>query len=137
MVSVPAQTRPHVDAVVLLLRQLGTSVHVAQAPADPHRHVPFVVVWPDGGAVTPGSLADHLSDLVLDFQTTSVGATAEQALWMHDRVARALWAATPAVPGRTAQPIHATEPPMPAQRDDSLATPLIYVTARWRSRTTP
>ena len=137
MVSVPAETRTHVDAVATLLRQGGLDVYVADPPRVPHDAVPFVVVWPDAGTVTAGSVGDHLSDLFVDFQTTSVGATAEQALWVHDKAARVLWGARPEVPGRYTLPIFAPESPQPVRRDDDLAVPLMFVAARWRLHTTP
>ena len=136
MVSTPALARTHVDAVVTLLRTGGVKTYLSEAPAEPHTQAPFVVLWPDPGAVAAGSLGDWLSDLVVTVQTTSVVGTAEQALWLADKVARLLWAATPTIPGRTTLPVRGVDT-QPVQRDDSLAVPLFYAVAVWRLHTTP
>lgn len=129
-------TRTAVDAVAALLEAASVAVYEGGASGDAAR--PYVALYPSGGmsGTDTGTLGDVYRDLVVEFQTTSVGDTVEQALWMHDKAALTLAGATPTVAGRTAHPIYLDETPQPVRRDDAPAQPLFYVTARWVFRTT-
>ncbi len=138
--TAPASTRLHADAIVATLTAAGLAAHLGEAqpsgglPAVP----PYVVVHVSGGMTggMTGTMGDPYRDLEVAFQTTAVGTTAEQALWMHDKTITALLGATPAVSGRSSQPIWLDEPPQPVRRDDAeAAEPLFYAVARWMFRT--
>lgn len=129
-------TRTAVDAILATLAAAGVTAYPGAPTGDTAR--PYLSVWPSGGMSGggTGTLGDIYRDLVVEFQTTSVGDTVEQALWMHDKAALALAGATPTVSGRTAHPIYLDEAPQPVRRDDAPAQPLFLVTARWVFRTT-
>lgn len=141
MVSVPAASLPHAQAVITALTSASLTAYLSNATPDvnglpPAR--PYVTVHPSAGwtAGLTGTIGDRFKDLEFSFQTTAVGDTPEQALNIHDRVLVALAGATPAVAGRNVQPIWLEEAPQPVQRDDTPAVPLYYGVARWMFRTT-
>ena len=81
--------RTHVDAVIARLEsETGRSCGNAQAPetATP----PFMVLYPLPSAERDGSLKNYDELQTWTFQITSVGATAEQCMWMADEARQAL-----------------------------------------------
>jgi hypothetical protein len=132
MISIPADTLPQVRAIVTALQQAGLTTHLSDSSGSVA--APFVVVHPSPGTPS-GSLGDRFQDLTVDFQTTSVGETAEQALSVHDDTMRALFGATPPVAGRIAHPVWLSESPQTVRRDDTAAAPMFYAVARWSFRT--
>lgn len=134
--TAPAPTRTHADAVVATLTAASLTAYLSQASRSgeepPAR--PYVVVHPTPGTYD-GTLGDRYKDLLMAFQTTAVGDSPEQALWIHDATVTALLDATPTVSGRVSHPIWLEESPEPVRRDDTLAEPLFYATARWVFRT--
>jgi hypothetical protein len=141
VVSAPAASLPHAQAVITALTAASLTAYLSEATPDVNGLPPvppYVTVHPSAGFTGSGlgTLGDRFKDLEFSFQTTAVGDTAEQALNIHDRVLVALAGATPAVAGRNVQPIWLEEPPQPIQRDDTPAVPLFYGVARWMFRTT-
>lgn len=135
--TTPAATQPMVAAVQTALAAVVTT-YVGEATttatgALPAR--PYVVVHPSPGFHS-GTLGDRHKDLTVDFQTTAVGDTPEQAMAAHDKAMLALLGAEPAVSGRVSHAIWMDESPQPLRRDDTAAQPLFYTVARWRFRTT-
>lgn len=94
---------------------------------------PFAVFYFDSGRKSPFErtlLNDAPRDL--RYQTTSVGATPDQARWVADKVGAALYGGVPSVSGRLVWPV-IEESSQPIRRDDeSLATYL--ATAQWLTR---
>lgn len=129
-----ASSRAHADAVVAMLNAAGVAAYLSEASAG-HPET-YVVVHPSPGFPT-GSIGDRFAELLLRFQTTSVGVGPAQAQWMHDKVAAALTAGLPVLAGRTVHPIWMDEEPQPVRRDDALAEPLFYAVARWVLHTSP
>jgi hypothetical protein len=126
--------RLHVDAIVALLAASNLAAYVGEAPDD--LSTPYVVLYPTPGFPVAESLKAPNSDIVVDFQLTCVGKTAEQALWLHDQARAAVDHVTPTVSGRTCWPIYADELPQPIRRDDQVNPPLFVAISRWSLRST-
>lgn len=97
----------------------------------------YVVVWPQPG--TPeGTLADSQRDLLYTFQTTAVGATAQQAEVIADLARARLLARPPTVTvtGRVVQPLWQILD-RPVERDDDLNPAEFYVVTQYQMRTEP
>lgn len=109
---------------------------LSQGPTPPTGRT--VVVHPDGGS-HDGPLGNPDRDLRVEFQTTSIGDTAEQALWTHDQVAARLWRTVLTVDAQTStHPIYAVlGSEQPVRRDDQLARPVFYVTCSWVAHARP
>jgi len=114
----------------------NVAAYLSQGPTPPVGKT--VIVHPDAGQ-HDGPLGNPDRDLRVEFQTTCIGTTAEQALWVHDQVATRLWRSAVTLDGSTdTLPIWAipgTE--QPVRRDDNLATPLFYVTCSWLAHARP
>lgn len=123
-----ASSRAHADAVVAQLNAAGVVAYLSEAAAG-HPET-YVVVHPSPG-FPAGTIGDRFAELLMRFQTTSVGAGPAQAQWTHDKVAAALTSGLPVLAGRTVHPIWMDEEPQPVRRDDTLANPLFYAVARW------
>jgi hypothetical protein len=106
--------------------------YLGEAPSNPT--YPLVVVFPAPGR-TQGVLSDRLRDLVVDFQTTTVGTTAEQAIDLNDAIHSALDGVAPTVAGRVSYPIYQESQPQPVRRDDTLLDPRFYAVTLWRFQT--
>lgn len=131
--SSPPDSLPHVDAVTSALRDVDLVVSLGVAPEG--AVAPYCVLYPDPGQSVPGSLADPVSDFSGLLQVTCVGATAEQALSVSDRVRRAL-SVPLVVAGRTGwRPQDLGGPPV--QRDDDASPPYYYAPVQFRLRSTP
>lgn len=128
-------TREHVNAVVALLEATHITTAVSEAPAA--AEPPFVVVHPSAGLEVAENLKSPVGDLVVDFQLTCVGESAEQALWCSDKARAAINRVIPTVSGRVCWPIWADEQPQPVRRDDAVNPPLFVATSRWSLRSTP
>jgi len=124
--------RLHADAVAALLTAVNLPTTIGEAADD--TATPFCVLYPNAGLEIPTSLGLPIGDIIMDFQTTCVGATAEQALWAADKARTALNRVIPVVAGRTCWPIYADEPPQPVRRDDTINPPLFVAIARWSLR---
>jgi hypothetical protein len=132
-VTVPADSRPHVDAVLALLADAGLAVYDAEAPAAPP--VKYAVVYADPG--TPGgALGDRHRHLLIEFQVTAVGRSRVQAAWVADKARAALLTGTPTVAGRVVQPLWQVGSPPPVQRDDDVQPPVYYQPISYQMRST-
>ena len=127
---VAVQITSHLDGIT------NVAAYLSQGPTPPVGRT--VIVHPDAGQ-HDGPLGNPDRDLRLEFQTTSIGVTAEQSLWVHDQVAAQLWRQTITIDGSTATlPVHAIPgSEQPVRRDDALASPLFYVTCSWIAHARP
>jgi hypothetical protein len=130
-VTAPA-VLPHVDAVQAALVGAGLAVGLGGAPVPAVSK--YVALYPDPGQSVSESLADRRTDVMLMVQATCVGPTAEQALWVADKVRSAL-AGVLTVDGRVAwRPEELGGPPV--SRDDDVTPPLFYVPIQFQIRST-
>lgn len=108
----------------------GVTAYLSEGPTPPTGRT--VVIHPDGGR-HEGPLGDPDRDLRVEFQTTSIGTSPEQALWTHDQVSARLWRTELILEGtETTLPIHGVDgSEQPVRRDDDLAEPIYYVTQSW------
>ena len=128
-----APTRPHVAALTAALTGAGLTV----LPGGQGTPVPpCVVLWPTPGE-PDGSSLGSLDDLLeVEVTTVACGTTTDQALWVSDKVTAALHRAALTVAGRIVDPVLLVDA-APAQRDDSLATPIQSAATRWRITSRP
>jgi hypothetical protein len=131
------QILPHLDAVKTALEAAGLTVYVGGAPASSAWTPPdkFAVLYPDPGVAVRESLADERTEFDSTMQITCVGGDVDRALWVADRVRRAL-AAPLAVAGRRCWPARDLGGP-PVARDDDVSPPLYYVPVQYRICSTP
>lgn len=129
-------TRLIAAAVVTLIDgDAAITAYLSQGPQPPTGKT--VVVHPLAGE-PDGVLGDPGKDLLVQFQTTAIGTTAEQALWTHDTAAARLWRATVSGTGWSTLPIRDVPgSQQPVYRDDTLATPLFTVTCTWLASAQP
>ena len=107
----------------------GIEAFLSQGPTPPRGRT--VVIHPDPGQ-REGPLGNPDRDLRVEFQTTSIGETPEQALWTHDQVSGALTRAEIALEDATALPVYPVEgSEQPVTRDEFLAEPTFLVTQSW------
>ena len=93
---------------------------------------PCVVWWPEPAWPTSTSLRP--SDSVdVSWTTVAVGETADQVLWVTDRVKHVLHRAVVSVAGRATHPIR-LEHVGPVQRDDDMNPPALHAAQRWTLR---
>lgn len=95
----------------------------------------YAVLYVSAGRNAAASLTGDRTTLSVPFQVTSVGPTAERALWVADRVREAL-APRLTVDGRSAWRVEEVGGP-PVQRDDDVTPPLYYVPVQYRLQTIP
>lgn len=113
----------------------GISAYLSEGPKPPAGKT--VVVHPSTGQFE-GSLGDPWRDRCLEFQTTSIGVSPEQALWVHDQVTAALLRAVLTGTGFTTLPIHVVAgSEQPVRRDDQLAEPIFIATCSWEATAQP
>lgn len=134
---VPA-TWPHVQALRTALAGIdpAPAVYVGGAPPAP-AVLPdrYLVLYPDPGQALSESLADERTDWSGMVQITCVARIPDAAVWLADRVRRAL-AVPLTVAGRAAwRPEELGGPPL--QRDDDETPPLFYLPVQYRLRSTP
>lgn len=125
-------TRPHVAGITGLLTAAGLTV-VPGGQGD--LVMPCVVLWPEPGR-PHGSLGDPLSMLTSEVTTVACGSTADQAMWVADKVTATLAGVRPTVAGRTVHPLILVDT-SPVQRDDDLAAGIWFASIRWRLVTSP
>lgn len=140
MTTVPLAL-PHRNALLAALQPLAVrptgpiAIGEGGAPAPAPKSGLYAVLYVGQGRRSPGSLADDRTTLSLPFQVTSVGPTAEQALWVADRVAEAL-APVLAVDGRATWRVEEQGGP-PVQRDDGVTPPVYYLPVQYRLQSIP
>lgn len=135
---VPA-LNPHRRKVVDLLAAVGDlEVGDGEAPASPHEHVPYAVVYPYL-ARYEGPVADIHADLDYMVHIRSVGGTQSQAEDAADRVRAAMLPADLAPAGRVMRGPAQVTSLRPVHRDDDarLVTPLWTVDDLYTIPTTP
>jgi hypothetical protein len=128
-----APARPQIAALKALLTAGGLTVLDG---GDGSPTAPCVVLWPTPGEPTSSTLADPSSDLEVDVVLHACGDTADQAMWVADKIGSLLDRKTPTISGRTTRPIRMLES-TPVRRSDSLAAPVWYAATRWRITTGP
>lgn len=130
---IPPQVLPHVDAVEAALVAAGLTVYVGGAPLASTDG--YAVLYPEPGQAVRESLADARTDFSGLVQVTCIGKTAEQALWVADKV-RAALAAPLSVEGRVSwRPEDLGGPPL--ARDDDVTPPLYFVPVQYRLQSIP
>ncbi|MFD5795598.1 hypothetical protein ACFWIO_19070 [Streptomyces diastatochromogenes] len=133
----PPEVLPHVDAMQTALEAVpGLVVYLGGAPTDAGWSPPdkYAVIYPEPGEAVRESLADDRTDFMGVIQITCVGATWERALWVADRVRRAL-SGPLTVEGRSAwRPEDLGGPPV--QRDDDTTPPSWFVPVQYRIKST-
>lgn len=124
------------EAVVDLLEAAGLSVSLGEAPAS--LNPPHVVVWPSSGFEMHTDLGHPIGDLVLGFQLTGIGTTAQQAQWAIDKARVAVNRVTlDPIASYSFWPIYAEQTSQPVRRDDQVVPPMYVATSRWVVRSTP
>lgn len=133
----PPEILPHLDAVQAALQAAGLTVYIGGAPNSAAWSPPdhFAVLYPDPGMAVCESLADERTDFDSTMQITCVGGDVERALWVADRVRKAL-AAPLTVAGRTCWPAKDLGGP-PVARDDDVTPPLYFLPVQYRICSTP
>jgi hypothetical protein len=135
--TAPAPVLAHVTAVRDLLdAQLPAAVTVEVGSAPAGQVPPYAVIYPDPG-MPEGTLGDRHRDLLLEFQVTCVGTGQAQAQDVADRVRAVLLTWTPAVAGRTVQPLWQVVSGERVRRDDDVNPPLYYLPLIFQMRTGP
>lgn len=127
--------KAYLDAVVTRLNTL--TVFVGEAPDKPDTQVPFAVLYPSAVAGHNGTLGDSSTQHRFDIQVTSVGSTAEQALWMSGKIRERLNGWTPTISGRSSWPVRQMLNTPFARRDDLVIPPLYVAISQWRIQTQP
>jgi hypothetical protein len=129
-------TRPVVDAVLSRLSGLTTvTTYLGQGPRPPAART--CVLYPRPGA-PDGVLGDPDRNSRLEFQTTCIGQTAEQALWTHDTVVARLNRQVLTGTGFSTYPLRMVAgTQQPVRRDDTLADPWYLVTCSWQATAQP
>ncbi|MFE3386369.1 hypothetical protein [Streptomyces anulatus] len=128
---------PHVDAVQAALTGAGLTVYLGGAPTNAGWSPPgqFAVLYPDPGTASRASLAGERTDFSHMVQVTCVGATVERALWVADKVRKALDGPLSVAGRRAWQPEDQGGPPV--QRDDDVTPPLWFVPVQYLIQSIP
>jgi hypothetical protein len=136
-VTTTPEVLPHLDAVQAALEDIGLTVFVGGTPTSSGWTSPdrYAVLYPEPGMAVRESLADDRGDFEAAFQVTCVGGDPVRALWVADRVRRAL-AQPLTVVGRSCWPPEDLGGP-PLARDDDVTPPVWYVPVQYRIRSTP
>lgn len=123
-------------AVVTRLQgQANVTTYLSQGPTPPVGKTCIVHPYPGN---PDGVLGDPDRNAAVEFQTTCIGATAEQALWCHDTIVARLNRQVLSGTGFTTYPVRMIDgSQQPVMRDDNLATPLFYVTCSWVATAQP
>ncbi|MFD6025702.1 hypothetical protein [Streptomyces griseoluteus] len=134
---VTPEVLPHVDAVQAALEAADLTVYVGGAPSATGWKAPdrYVVVYPEPGTAVRESLADDRSDFETTMTVTCVGSDWVRALWVADRVRKAL-AVPLVVEGRSCRrPEDRGGPPL--ARDDDVTPPVWYLPVQYWIGSTP
>lgn len=128
--------RPVIDAVLARLAGLTTvdsRLAVGSRPPAPRS----CVLYPRPGA-PDGVLGDPDRNVRVQFQTTCIGETAEQAMWTHDKVVGRLNRQILTGTGFVTYPLRMVAgTQQPVRRDDTLADPWYLVTCSWQVTAQP
>ena len=123
-------TRLVIAAVVSRLQGASTiTTYLSQGPTPPAAAT--CIVHPSPGS-PDGVLGDPDRNVEVEFQTTCIGTTGEQALWTHDQAVARLNRQVLTGSGFATYPVRIiTGTQQPVRRDDTLTTPYYLVTCRW------
>ena len=129
-------TRAVVAAVVTRIDgTTNVTTYLSQGPTPPVARTCIVHPLPGD---PDGVLGDPDRNVTVRFQTTSIGSTAEQAMWTHDTIVARLNREILTGTGFATYPVRIIPgSQQPVRRDDDLATPLFYVTCSWVAITQP
>jgi hypothetical protein len=134
--STPPLVLPHRNAILAALQPLTTrtsspiAIGEGGAPDPIPTNKLYVAVYVSPGMATTASLAGERTDFQVPFQVTSVGPTAEKALWVADRVREVLAVRLPVTGRGTWQTEERGGPPV--QRDDGVTPPLWFLPVQYR-----
>lgn len=128
-----ATSHPVAKAVLVALRAAWARVGDGVAPDV--LTLPYAVLYRAGGGALSGPLSDSHADGTPLLQLTCVGATAEQADWLADKL-RPILLAKPTLTGQRVMQTF-LETSQPVRRDDSTNPPLFYAADVARYLTTP
>ena len=119
-----------VAAIVARLQGATTfTTYLSVGPTPPAGKVCIVHPYPSD---PDGVLGDPDRNASVEFQTTSIGTTAEQALWTHDQVVARINREILTGTGFATYPLRIIDgSQQPVRRDDTLASPLYVVTCNW------
>ncbi|MGZ4638676.1 MAG: hypothetical protein ACXV2J_06420 [Actinomycetes bacterium] len=128
--------RTHTAALLAAVEAAWPRVSLVQVSGD--RTLPYAVVYPLGSGLFDGSLTagDEQADVWPLWQVTSVGAGAEQAEDLRDRIRAALLGQYLLVDGRKVGPIR-LEDEQPVQLDTDVTPHVQYAVDRFRVYSTP
>lgn len=123
-------TRLVVAAIVTHLQgETAITTYLSQGPTPPAAKT--CVVHPSPG-FPDGVLGDPDRNVEVEFQTTCIGTTAEQALWTHGKAVARLNRVSVTGTGFATYPLRIiTGTQQPVRRDDTLTTAYYLVTCRW------
>lgn len=131
------EDEPHVRSLLDTLRARVTfTVGLSVAPPE---DAPFAVAHPEPGDVWSARLHGRQASVELDFLVHAVGTGPEQALWVGDRVRKALLGGDPPiVAGRYVYPIGMVPGSrQPVERDDTVQPPLYVAVCGYRLKSEP
>lgn len=97
---------------------------------------PYAVLYDLSGGDFGGSLRDNQEDVILIYQITSVGATAQQARVVRDLTRAQMKKEFLSIPGRRVMDVRLVNPNGGTLRDDDLPNPLFYAYHRYEVDTT-
>lgn len=113
----------------------GVACYLSAGPTPPVGKT--CVVYPAPGS-PDGVLGDPDRNLEIEFQTTCVGLSAEQALWTHDQVVARVNRQSLTGTGFATYPIRMIDgTQQPVRRDDTLGPPWFYITCSWVATAQP
>lgn len=131
MTAPVVDAQPLLDEIKAVLRAAGLAYEVGRKPGNAPAAGPWVVGWPDGGAITDRTLRSRDGwSLRVSFQV--YGFTIESVNWALPRLRQAVLSiGHTEVGGRTVLlPSH--EISQPLSRDDDVEPPLLMQYDEWR-----
>lgn len=126
--------RAHAAAIKAALEAEGLTVYPGGGAANPT--FPYVALYTDAGDPKQTSLGQDVDQWVHIFQTTSVGTTHEQALWVASKVREALAGVRLTVTGWNNSRIENIMT-APVASDYDAPTNIRYKFDQWRYRAVP